>query len=130
MEIGKLYPLSIGACGKVLAAFLPEAEFEQVLEKYPLAQLGPGAIVDRNALREHLAQVKRQRYAVSVEERVMGGAGVSAPIFDDLGNLAASVGLYGPASRFTSEVEKRLISLVQETASKISRALGYSGNSR
>lgn len=123
MEIGKVYPLYAGSCGKVLMAYLNEEEVDRTLTATEVELLGPN-VIEREKFKGHLAQIRAQGYATSVEERVVGAAGMSAPIFNGQGKVVASVGLYGPLLRFANAEER--IPLVKKAAWGISRSLGYS----
>src|SRR3990172_3981161 len=51
VEIGKLLPISCGASGKILLAFMDSDEAEQILARLPLTPLTPGTITDLPPLR-------------------------------------------------------------------------------
>lgn len=125
--LGLTAPLHVGAPGKALLAFLPDADLEQVLHLLPLTPITPETITDLPALRAELARTRARGYAVSVGERSAWAAAVAAPIRDRSGHAVAAVSVLGPSHRLTSRVLKELGTQVMQVAQEISAVLGYSG---
>jgi len=70
--------------------------------------------------------VARLGFAVDNEELEYGVRCVAAPVRDYSHRVVAGVGLSGPAPRFSLErIEKALLPLVKEAATKVSRRLGH-----
>jgi DNA-binding IclR family transcriptional regulator len=125
--LGLTAPLHVGAPGKALLAFLPDADLEQVLRILPLTPITPETITDLPALRAELARTRTRGYAVSVGERSTWAAAVAAPIHDRRGQTVAAVSILGPSHRLTSRALKELGIQVMQVAQEISAVLGYSG---
>jgi DNA-binding IclR family transcriptional regulator len=106
--VGRRYPLHASSSGKVLLAGLEPARLEQVLLG-GLDRHAPGTITDPERLRRELGLVRRQGYAVIVDELEEGLASVSVPIADRGGRLVATLNLTGPSFRF--DAERRLAAL-------------------
>jgi IclR family transcriptional regulator, KDG regulon repressor len=118
-NLGKTYPLFIGASGKVLLAF---ADFPLVLEV-----LEDSSVPDdfnRNELMKQLEDIRRDRYAISIQERDAGAAAISAPIFGRNQFLAA-VSVSGPVSRFTQDKMSEYIGTILEASSRITKLLSH-----
>lgn len=115
--LGQRLPLYLGASGKVLLAFLPAPEREQILEQLPLPP-----DFDRGAFVSRLGAIVEAGYAASSEEREEGVASVAAPIFRR-GQLAAALAISGPSQRFAPEAAQRFAGHVMETARSISLRL-------
>ena len=112
--IGESLPLIRGASGRVLLAWLSDTERQLILEQEPCI------------LREDdLAKVRRDGYALSMEEREKGVFAVSAPIFNSHGKMNAALSMSGPTSRFRSQLEEEYARTIQAHAQGISRSLGY-----
>jgi DNA-binding IclR family transcriptional regulator len=63
---------------------------------------------------------------VDNEEFEYGVRCLAAPVKDYSRKVVASVGLSGPVSRFSLErIEKELVPLVREAATRLSERLGY-----
>lgn len=96
-EIGKTFPLYCTSMGKILMAFTPADTFTELL-KEPLRAVTDKTITDPLHLRNELARVKTQGYAVDNEEITRGIICVAGPIFDfDLG-LIGAISIAFPAS--------------------------------
>ncbi|MDK2856689.1 MAG: IclR family transcriptional regulator, acetate operon repressor [Bacillota bacterium] len=124
-QIGKKLPLHATAAGKVLLAHLPPTDQEEVL-RGRLTAYTPNTITDPAVLRDHLARVVQQGYAVDDEELELGLRCVAAPIRGPRGQVVAALSLSGLTATLTRERLPGLIAAAQETARAISRRLGYS----
>jgi IclR family acetate operon transcriptional repressor len=109
--------------GKVLLAFAPPAEREELIECLELRRLTPNTITSRGALRRELAAVRSAGCAVDREEHELGVACVAAPVHGPAGDLVAAVGVSGPGGRVLTAVEA-LSEHVRACAAEASRALG------
>jgi len=125
IQLGKSLPLHCGGSGKALLAFLPDEEVDKIIQKEKLIPFGPNTITDLTKLKEHLKEIRKNEYAISFEERILGSASIAAPIFNYKGKVVASLSVSGPTTRFTKEKIPKLISLAKEAAQKISASLGY-----
>jgi len=70
-EVGKTFPLYCTALGKVLLAYGPAAERKRVLS-LPMKPFTPKTITDARRLRQQLATVHEQGYALDSEEITRG----------------------------------------------------------
>jgi IclR family acetate operon transcriptional repressor len=122
-EIGQRVPLHCTAVGKVLLAYAPPAEREDLVARLELRRLTPNTITSRGALRRELAAVRSAGCAVDREEHELGVACVAAPVWDASGDLAAAVGVSGPSGRVLTAVAA-LSKRVRVCAAEASRALG------
>jgi DNA-binding IclR family transcriptional regulator len=122
---GLTAPLHVGAPGKALLAFLPQAELERVLATLTFTSLTPDTITDDQALRAELAKTAVRGYAVSIGERSPWAAAVAAPIRDRSGQTIAALSVLGPSYRLTSKVLKEFGMQVIKIGNDISAALGY-----
>lgn len=117
--IGAPVPLYTGATLKAILAHLPETEWDQVIA----AGLKPSTertIVDPDALRQHLREIRAQGFAASSEELYLGAGAVAAPVFGAEGEVIAGLGISGPISRFTPDRVIELAPLAREAAAQIS----------
>ncbi len=119
VDVGLRLPLHDNACGKVMLAFLPDAERERLLARIPLPATTPNTIIDRAALRLHCEQVRKQGYALDVDEIYEGIRCVGVPIFDHAGNLMAALWISGPAKRLPESSLHRFAVLVKAAATEI-----------
>jgi DNA-binding IclR family transcriptional regulator len=123
--LGLAAPVHVGAPGKALLAFLPEAELERLLPTLSLTAITAETITEAGVLRAELAATRARGYAISVGERSPWAAAVAAPIFDWRGQLCAALSVAGPTQRLTAMGLEALGAQIVEAAAKISAALGY-----
>ncbi len=114
------------AFGKAVLAFMDEEEVRSIL-KPPLPSMTKNTLTDLKSIFAQFANVRRTGIAFDAEEYINGIFCVGAPVFDINGRPIAGVGITGLTSRYHSADNKRRISLVLETAEKISQASGYKG---
>jgi DNA-binding IclR family transcriptional regulator len=123
-DVGSRLPVHATATGKVLLAFGPAAEVDELL-RAPLARLTEQTIVERDRLRTQLEQIRLAGCAVTDGELEPGFVAVAAPIFDRERQAVAAVSVGGPSIRLVPERWPGLIALVQMSARQIARHLGY-----
>jgi IclR family acetate operon transcriptional repressor len=117
--------LHAGATGRAILAFLPEGERSEIMAG-SLSAMTPRTITDSGELGTALETTRGRGYALSVEERRVGGVGLAAPVFAPGHSVIAAVGVALPVQRFEPEDEVRLAALVQGCAAAITAALGGS----
>ncbi|MDX6468003.1 MAG: IclR family transcriptional regulator, regulon repressor [Gaiellaceae bacterium] len=110
------------ATGKVLLAFgLP------ALPPGGLKEYTPRTITQRAALAAELSTVRERGYAVNFGEREDDLHALAAPVWGPRGELAAIVGVQGPAARFSPrEMDAAVLPLLEHTL-RLSHELGWSG---
>ncbi|MCC6178906.1 MAG: IclR family transcriptional regulator [Chloroflexi bacterium] len=129
-EIGFRVPAYAAGNGKVVLASLPPSELDAYLEQTRFHAFTERTIVDPAALHEHLAQVRKQGFAITDGEWIPGVRSVSAPIRNFNGDVIAGVGISSHdflpqgLSKGIAEVVEHIPALL-ETADSISFSLGY-----
>lgn len=117
--VGTDVPAHCSAQGKVLYAYgalMPPDE--------PLEPLTPQSITEPAALQRELRQVRRQGYAVSVEELEAGLVAVAAPLRTRDCTTIAAIGITGPVTRMADRTTSLGQLLLNETR-RLSRQLGF-----
>jgi DNA-binding IclR family transcriptional regulator len=122
--VGSSAPLTVGSAGKVLLAFLAPSEQRDVLDRLRLDPVAAQSIPEPEALRTELAKVRRQGWARSFGERVLGAGAFSSPVFAGSGRLLAALSVLGPAERFGPDREAFLRDACLAAAAKISERMG------
>ncbi|MFC5219696.1 IclR family transcriptional regulator domain-containing protein [Streptomyces coerulescens] len=82
-------------------------------------------VVDIDLLDRQLEEIRRSGFSASFEERDLGAASISAPVFGSSGELVAAVGIGAPTQRLTPADVAQLAPLVIEAGEEASRRLGY-----
>jgi IclR family acetate operon transcriptional repressor len=121
---GGRHPAHCTALGKVLLADLPWESVETILKAHPPVRLTPSTLVKTAELRDELARVAQEGYAVDDEERVPGVVCVAAPIRDQTGSVVAAMSISGPSLRITS---RRIPALAREVMKISDEASGILG---
>jgi len=124
-RIGRRAPLFGGACPRILLAFMPDADRERYLEETALISYAKGTILGKQELRRELEEVRRLGYSVSHGELQDFTSAVAAPIYNQHGQVIASLSLAGLTERFKGERLQLLIDLVSAAAREISIRLGW-----
>jgi DNA-binding IclR family transcriptional regulator len=122
--IGARWPAHATSTGKVLLAFLPETELANLLP-LPLAQVTGQTITAPETLRQELARIREQNYALAIEELETGFSAIAAPVRNHDGQVVASLSLNGPSARLTPERLQEIAPLVVEAAERVSTQLGF-----
>ena len=110
------------AAGKVVLAFARRGDVPE--PPAPLRAFTPRTIVDPRLLERELERVRRRGWAVALEEREPGLAAIAAPVLRGGGELAAVLGLQGPAERFHGRTLDAAVTPLRERAEALARALG------
>jgi DNA-binding IclR family transcriptional regulator len=122
-QIAEWLPVTAGATGLAILAFLPEAEQRAILAR-PLPTITPRTTTDRAALEQIIEHIRVQGYTLTRGERTPGAVGVGAPIFGPAGRVIGSVGMTQPEQRFRPEDERQQAERVIGAARTITEHLG------
>ena len=125
---GASIPLHAGASSEILMAYLPEEDWDRIIEKEGLKRYTPNTITKVSQLKAHLREIRRKGYAFSDQEVDRDVRAVAAPILNPIGGLVAGLSVAGPLFRITKKRVGTLGKLVIEYARKVSQCL--SGGSR
>ncbi|HTT79109.1 MAG TPA: IclR family transcriptional regulator [Stellaceae bacterium] len=122
---GTTRPLYVSAGGQMLLAWQEPAWIDAYIRATRLEPLTPRTIIDPEKLRERLAAIRRDGFAVSLGETVPGAAGVAAPIVNADGTVAAGLLLGAPIDRFEQRLPelKRLLRVAAARAAGIAQVL-------
>lgn len=119
-RIGQPYPMYCTAVGKVILAYLEPAERDAILSRVQLIAFTENTIVDRKILEDQLFKIRRNGYAVDLEEMEYGLVCLAAPILNASGMPVASISVSGPLMRMDDEKKKRILDLLINHAIEIS----------
>ncbi|MHC8943043.1 IclR family transcriptional regulator [Advenella incenata] len=119
--VGQRAPAFCMATGKALLAYSDAAVVQASLDSvhnYP----GRDSI-DPVVFEKKLQEIRVRGYALNPGEWREGAWGVAAPIFDATGAAVAAIGVSGPQSRISENMESIIIPAVVATARNISMEL-------
>lgn len=123
-DIGARLPLHATSSGKLLLAYLPQAERNNLIAP-PLAALTPHTITDVDELHRQLEQIVAQGYATASGELDLGFVAAAAPVYNAEHKVTATVSVGGPALRLTPANMPEVTAALLVTARRISRNLGH-----
>lgn len=115
--VGYSEKLVRGASGRAILAFTPLAPGQ--LEAY-----AAGTNVDVAWVRDQLPITRERGYAMGHNELIQGAYAVAAPFFDSTGNVAGSLGVFGPDVRLTEARVHEFGQYLRGLADRLSETLG------
>lgn len=107
----------LGASGRAILAH--SAQSEAILKKFAAR-----AKVDVTGYPRELALIRKRGFAVSKNELIQGAVAVAAAFFDGSGQVAGSIGVFGPSVRLDDARVAACGKLLVGAAKDISKALG------
>lgn len=124
--LGKRNPLHATAMGKVLLAYLPEADRKQIIARLPMNRYTPNTIGDIEELQANLSGIVSNGYGIEREELAFGRACIAAPIRDKTSSVIAAVSISGPMSEIQLDQQQHsLAATLIEAADRVSLRLGF-----
>jgi DNA-binding IclR family transcriptional regulator len=116
--LGGRMPLNCGAAPKALLAHSPASRIDAVLTG-ELAALTPHSQTDRGILRKELARIRRQGFALAVDDVVPGVAGLAVPATDARGNLVGALSIAGLTRQLSPATRKELVGTLRRHAAAL-----------
>lgn len=123
VERGTRFPLHTSGPGKVMLAFTPEAERDEIISGMKFERFHPWTISNRKDFLKCLAQARNNGFAVDVGEHLEGHHCLAAPILDADGNSMASLWITGPSQRLSEERMAKLTAVVKQAGAMATAAL-------
>jgi IclR family pca regulon transcriptional regulator len=103
LSAGSRLPAYCSSLGRVLLAQLAPDELDAYLARTTLAPMTPHTVTDPDRLRDVLAQVRRDGYAVNNEELELGLRSIAVPVRGASGRVLAALNVGAHATRATPE---------------------------
>ncbi len=121
-SVGGNMPLHCGAAPRVLLAHMPEHKLAKILGD-ELVALTPKGITDPQVLRRELARVRKQGWAMAVDDVAEGLSAVAAPICNRSGEVIAAVSMAGLSPHIGSRAKPRQLSALMTCVDLIAEKL-------
>jgi IclR family pca regulon transcriptional regulator len=126
LHVGARMPAYCTSMGKVLLAWMPEAERDLILAKSSLQRRGPNTYTTREELLAELERVRAHGFAINNEELAYGLRSIAAPVRSHTHEVAAAINLAVHSSMVSmQELVARLSPALLRTAAEISARAGY-----
>ena len=123
-RVGGRAPMAASGIGKAILATYADDEVVAIIQRHGMKRLTPKSLARAGQLRDALAIVRRDGYALDDEEFLTGLRCVASVVYDDQGEALAAISVSGLASRVPAERVPELGRLVRETARELTLALG------
>ncbi len=126
-EVGHRVPVHSTAVGKVLVAFLGQAEITSLLARSGLPARTATTITDPDRFRAELASVRRLGYALDRGEEAEGVACVAVPVRAPSGEVMCALSVSGPETRVKPGDGRRLAQVLTPIAERFAASLAPDG---
>jgi DNA-binding IclR family transcriptional regulator len=124
-RVGRAVSIYASAVGKVILAYLPREERDRLLSHVAFEQHTRTTFADRDRLETELVDVVERGWATDNGEHDAYVMCVAAPIRDSRGQVIAALSITAIEVIATLEQLKENLPLLLETATLISKELGY-----
>lgn len=123
--LGQRYPLWLGATGKSNAAYLSDAEIDELIKimKRELPAFNLNLSFNADQYRNDLKEIKKRGYAMSAGEYRPDICVLAAPIFDQKQTVIGSLIIRGNLPRFNLEKANKYSAVIIEMTNNINREI-------
>ncbi|MFD2131746.1 IclR family transcriptional regulator [Pseudogracilibacillus auburnensis] len=112
---GRTHPLHLGASGKAILAFETQKYINRFITEIDVKH--------HEKLIKDLAQIRDDGYVKTTGEVDSDIVGISAPVFDRINRITASISIVGPKDRFNEQVTEKTMNAVIGSAKKLTQKL-------
>jgi IclR family transcriptional regulator, pca regulon regulatory protein len=128
ISVGTRFPAHATSMGRVLLAGMPPEDLDRYLAEADFEAFTDRTVTDPDQLREIVADVARQGYAIVDQELEEGLRAIAAPIHGAGDTVTAAINVSAHASRVSmSAMRTDLLPALQETAGRIEADLKSQG---
>ena len=127
-QLGAKVPLYCTGGGKLILAYKPQSYQDLILGRINFKQFTKNTICTADDLRKEFEIIKKQGYALDMEEREEGITCAAAPVFDCYGEVVAAMSISGPTYRLKEKGLDNIISNIIAVAMELSLSMGYMKN--
>jgi IclR family pca regulon transcriptional regulator len=125
VTVGSRLPAHATSKGRVLLAFLPEAELEAYFRRSAIERYTDRTVVNEDELRAILAEIRTEGRAIVDQQLEEGLCSVAAPIVEPSGRVSAALSVCAHAGRVDpTTLRSEFLPLVLETARRVSAVWG------
>src|SRR3989440_12826818 len=119
-------PPNCTALSKVLLAFLPSEQREEILPMLTFERATPRTIPNLARFRKELGRVVQQGDAMDDQETDMGARCVAAPVVDESGKVLAAISVSGPITRMSRDLSQEFSGSTRKASRTISARRSHS----
>ena len=126
LQVGSKLPAYCTSLGKALLAYKSFDELKEFFKLTELKPYTPNTITDLDTLKEVLAKIRQDGYAINNQELEIGLISAAAPIHNAKGEVVAAINISMSSARVSlDELKQKFIPILIQIAKQISNALGY-----
>ena len=124
LQLGVRIPLYAGAASQVLLSGLSDTEISDYLGRTELIAFSATTLIGPEAVRQRIAEIRAQGFAVSYSEFTpSGGSAIAVPLRDPSGAVVAALHVSGPKGRLTPELQRRCLDALLAGSRTVTDAL-------
>jgi DNA-binding IclR family transcriptional regulator len=123
--IGRTDPLHCTALGKIFLSGMSDQELETFLQYNKLVRYTKNTIIVPITLTKVIKNIKKQGYAVDLEELSEGINCIASPIYNHKGQVIAAISISAPSMRLEGKKVEKLKHPLIETVAEISKKIGF-----
>jgi DNA-binding IclR family transcriptional regulator len=123
--VGRRMRVHATSVGKALVAHIAPERLEKILAERSMEKRTPKTITSMPRLLKELEKVRAQGYSIDDEENNLGARCLGAPVFNQHGEIEASLGLSGTINQVNAQTMPRIIEALKDAARHLSMQLGY-----
>ena len=110
LQLGIRAPLYAGAASQVFLAAMSDAERDAYLARTELVAFSPATLIQPDAIRRRIAQVRAEGFALSSSEfTAIGTVAIAVPVHAADGQTIAALHVSGPKGRMTADLQKTCV---------------------
>lgn len=122
-------PLHTSAPGKVLLAYLPKKERDEIISRMDFKQFTPSTITGVEDFQAELDAVVEKGYSIDVSEQLEGCHCVGVPVFDEAKTVAGAMWTTGPSSQLPVRRFAEISDIMKKGAQELGLRLRTTGRS-
>jgi IclR family transcriptional regulator, pca regulon regulatory protein len=128
LSIGSRLPAWCTSMGRVLLSALDDAQLDATLDASNIRAYTSRTVTDKQELKDAIAQVRRQGWAIVDQELEGGLISLSAPIRNRQGRVIAAMNISGNAQRASAkQMVKAFLQPLQHAAQSVSEMVALRG---
>lgn len=117
-QIGSEKPIYCTGLGKIMLAFA-EPDYKRVIKNLHIEAVTKNTIINKQQLVAEIEQIKKQGFALDMEENEIGLICVAVPVFNNQGKFIAAISTSGPSARFNEDEIQTYTGDLKQTAEQL-----------
>jgi len=122
-RIGNRAPIYCTGLGKIILAFLPLKERNEILNNIKLVAYEKNTITNRKILEDELSTIRKKGFALDNEEHEKDVFCIAVPVFNFEKKIIAAISISIPKFRINSQKMKKIKVALIDTSNVISKNL-------